>query len=94
MRLRLETKLALNRDSLALDRTLYAVGDAEYYAPLGDDLPERYVNKMRVRLGVGYRFSAATKLELLYIRDWNRTSPDAEAAEDAQALDLRVKLLF
>ena len=94
VRLRLETKLALNHDTLARDSTLYAIGDAEYYAPLGEDLPERYVNKMRVRLGLGYRFSVATKLELLYIRDWNRTSPDAKAAEDAQALDVRVKLLF
>ena len=45
-------------------------------------------------MGLGYRFSKATKLEFLYIRDWNRTSPEAEAAENAQAFDLRVKLFF
>jgi hypothetical protein len=93
-RLRLESKLAINHAKLSLDRTLYAIADAEYYQPLGDDIPERYVNKLRVRLGLGYRFRAATKLEFLYIRDWNRTAPDAEAAEDTQAFDLRVKLLF
>lgn len=93
-RVRLESKVALNRPKLSDDRTLYAMADAEYFAPLEDDVPERYVNKIRVRLGLGYRFPAATKLELLYIRDSNRSSPHAEAAVDAQAFNLRVKLLF
>jgi hypothetical protein len=93
-RLRLESKVALNRRQLSQDRLLYAMADVEYYQPLGDDIPERYVNKVRVRLGLGYRSSAATKVEFLYIRDWNRVAPDAEAAEDTQAFDLRLKLLF
>lgn len=92
-RLRLEGKLALNRAKLSAERTLYALGDGEYYLPLGDDVPERYVNKVRVRLGLGFRFSARTKLEALWIRDWNRNAADESAAEDVQAFDLRVKLL-
>ena len=93
-RLRLEGKLAVNHATLAQDRTLYAIGDAEYYQPLGDDIEERYVNKVRSRLGLGYRFSTRTKLEFLYIRDWNRDSPEEEGSEDTQAFDLKVKLLF
>ncbi len=93
-RLRLEAKLALNRAKLAEDRTLYAIADAEYYAPLGDDVQERYVNKVRARLGLGYRFSGATRLEFLYLRDWNRDSPDEAGTEDTQAFDLRVKLFY
>jgi hypothetical protein len=93
-RVRLEGKLALNRAQLTAERTLYAVGDGEYFVPLGDDVPERYVNKLRARLGLGFRFSGRTKIELLWVRDWNRSSPGAEAAEDVQALDARVKLLF
>jgi hypothetical protein len=93
-RLRLEGKLALNHATLVEDRTLYAIGDAEYYQPLGDDIEERYVNKVRSRLGLGYRFSATTKLEFLYIRDWNRDSPEEEGAQDVQAFDFKVKLLF
>ena len=63
-RLRLEGKLALNHSILAQDRTLYAIGDVEYYQPLGgENIDERYINKVRSRLGLGYRFSAATKLE-------------------------------
>ena len=93
-RLRLEGKVALNHATLAEDKTLYGIGDVEYYQPLSDDVTERYVNKLRSRLGLGYRFSATTKLEFLYIRDWNRDSPEEEGAEDVQAFDFKVKLLF
>lgn len=50
-RLGLEGKLAISHKTLSQDRTLYAIGDAEYYAPLSDDIPERYVNKLRGRSG-------------------------------------------
>ena len=93
-RVRLEGKLALNHPRLSDDRTLYGIGDIEYYAPLGDDIEERYVNKVRVRLGAGYRSSKSTRLEVLYIRDWNRKAPAAAAAEDTQAIDLRLKRFF
>jgi hypothetical protein len=93
-RLRLEGKLAISHKTLAQDRTLYAIGDAEYYAPLGDDIEERYVNKVRARIGLGYRIAAATRLEFLYIRDWNRSSPDAALTRESQAFDLRLTMLF
>lgn len=93
-RLRLEGKLALNHPKLSDDHTLYVITDAEYFAPLSDDIPERYITKIRVRLGFGYRFPGATKLEVLSIRDSNRSSPGAESVEDTRAVDLRLKILF
>jgi hypothetical protein len=93
-RLRLESKVALNHATLAADRTVYAMGDVEYFGPLGDDIPERYVNKVRTRLGLGYRASRAARVEVLYIRDSNRSAPEEEKAEDAQAVDVRLKLFF
>ena len=93
-RLRLEGKLALNHPRLSDDHTLYAIMDAEYFESLSGDIAESYVNKVRVRIGLGYRFADATKLELLYIRDSNRSPSGAKAAEDTQALDLRLKMLF
>jgi hypothetical protein len=47
-----------------------------------------------VRLGLGWRSSARTRVEVLWIRDWNRSAEDAPAAEDVQAFDLRVRLLL
>jgi hypothetical protein len=79
---------------VARDGTLYALGDIEYYAPLGDGVSERFVNKTRLRLGLGYRFSVRTRLDALYMRDSNRSAPDQEAQEDAQMFDVRLELLF
>jgi hypothetical protein len=93
-RLRLEGKLAISGKTLSQDRMLYAIGDAEYFAPLSDDVPEQYVNKVRTRIGLGYVFSPARRLEFLYIRDWNQSSPDAAVTKDTQAFDLRLKMLF
>lgn len=93
-RLRLESRLAINHAQLAADRTFYAMADVEYFEPLGDDIVERHVNKVRTRLGFGFRHSAATRLELLYIRDWNRSAPDGRSFEEAHAVDLRLKLFF
>ncbi len=93
-RLRLEGRLALNHARLAQDRTLYAIGDVEYFQPLGEGVEERYVNKLRVRLGLGYRPSSRTRLEAIYVRDWNRDSAGAYAVEDTQAVDLRWRLFF
>ena len=75
-RTRLTGRVALNRPKLAADRMLYATGDVEYCAPLGDDVTERYVNKVRTRVGLGHRSSARTRLELMYLRDWNRAAPE------------------
>jgi hypothetical protein len=94
LRARLEGKIAISHATLAQDRTLYAVGDVEYYAPLGEDVAERFANKARVRLGVGFRISAGSKVEALYIRDWNRSSPEETGTQDARILDVRLKLLF
>jgi hypothetical protein len=91
---RAEVKLALNHRRLTDDRTLYATGDLEGFVPLGDDVPERYASKVRARVGLGYRHSVATRVECLYVRDWNRSAPGALLAENTRAVDLRVKLLF
>jgi hypothetical protein len=93
-RARLESKLAINHRKLADDRTLYAIGDVEYYEPFGADVEERFVNKVRTRLGLGFRLTRKTRFDLLYIRDWNRSAPGASTAQDAQIVDARLKLLF
>jgi hypothetical protein len=93
-RLRLQGKLALNHKTLSEPRTLYAMADGEYFAPLGDDIPERYVSKFRSRLGLGYRVAPATRVEFLYIRDWNRSAPDAENTQQMQAFNLRFTKVF
>lgn len=93
-RFRLGGELAVNHGSLAQEHTVYALGDAEYYLPLWGDVSERYVNKVRIRMGLGYRVSRATQIEVLLVRDWNRDSPDGVKSEDVRAVDLNVTHSF
>ena len=94
MRNRLESKLALNHPNLSEDGTLYAIADVELYVPLGDEIPERFPSKLRVRVGLGFRADYRARVEALYIRDGNRSSSEEGFVENTNAIDLRLKLFF
>ena len=94
LRIRPEFKLALNNPSLADDQTLFVRGDVEYFVPLGDEVPERFTNKLRFRLGPGYMLNAGRRVELLFMYDKNRESSLADFKEDAFMVDLRLTFLF
>jgi hypothetical protein len=94
LRNRTEAKLALNRDSLSRDGTLYLIADAEFYVPLGDEIPERFSTKFRVRAGLGYRIDYRMRLEFLYIRDSSRSTLEEDFEDDANIFDFRLKIFF
>ena len=52
-----------------VDRTLYLFADVEFFYPLGEDVPERFVTKRRFRGGFGFRLSHKWRFEVLHIRD-------------------------
>ena len=91
---RAELKLAINKNNLSADRTLYLFADLEFFFPLGEDVPERFATKSRFRGGFGYRLSRRRRFEVLYIRDFARDTLDDPRDIDMNALDLRLKLLF
>jgi len=94
LRLKLELKVPLNRPNMSAERTLYLIADAEGYIPLGDEVDERYANKLRTRIGLGYRINARHRVEALYILDRVRNSADDDPSESNQALDFRYRLVF
>jgi hypothetical protein len=94
LRNRAEAKLALNRDSLSKDGTLYLIADAEFYFPLGDEIPERFSTKFRGRAGLGYRIDYRMRLEFLYIRDNTRSTLEEDFEQDANIFDFRLKIFF
>jgi hypothetical protein len=94
LRNRTEAKFALNRGNLSEDGTLYLIADAEFYVPLGDELPERFSTKFRTRLGLGYRFDYRKRLEFLYIRDNSRSTLEQDFEKDANIFDFRLKIFF
>ena len=89
---RTELKMAINNNRLSVDRTLYLFVDVEFFVPLGDETPERFATKRRLRAGFGYRLSRKWRFEVLYIRDFGRETLDEEADIDMNALDVRLKL--
>jgi hypothetical protein len=89
---RTELKVAINNDTLSVDRTLYLFADVEFFVPLGEDIPERFATKSRIRTGLGYRLSRKWRFEALYIRDFARETLDEEVDIEMNALDLRLKV--
>ena len=94
LRIRPAFRIAINNPSLGNDRTLFLHTDVEYFEPIGDDIPERFVNKFRFRIGPGYRINTRRKVELLFMYDLNRDSELVDFEEDAFAVDLRLTFLF
>jgi hypothetical protein len=93
-RARVETKLGITDADVSRDRTLYGTADVEYYVPFGADVSETFASKLRLRAGLGYRFSYQWRAEILYIRDSNRKTKDDPFAASTDAADIRVKVFF
>jgi hypothetical protein len=93
-RLRPEFKIAFNRPSLSDDQTLFGVTDYEWFIPLGDEAAERFATRGRFRVGLGYRFDYTWRLELYYIRDSSRDRTEEELTNDANIVNLKLKIFF
>src|SRR5262249_5607683 len=93
-RARLGTKIGITDAGLSRGGTLYAGGDFEVYVPLTGDVSERFANKLRTRVGLGYRFSYEWRAEILYVRDSNRKTKSDPFATSTNAVDMRVKVFF
>jgi hypothetical protein len=94
LRARLEAKVGINRADFSQDRSLYAMSDVEWFAPLTGDVSERFPSKARVRFGLGYRLTYANRFEVIYIRNWHRDTKGGQKEPASNALDARLKLFF
>jgi hypothetical protein len=93
-RARLESKAPINHADLTADRTFYVLGDIEAFVPLGPGVEERFANKVRVRVGLGYRINASQRVDLLYLRDWVRQTLEDTRHATVQAFDVRYRVVF
>jgi hypothetical protein len=72
LRNRLEFEFPLNRANMALDGARYLLADWEWFIPLsGNEPPERFASKQRIRAGFGFRRDVKWRYEALYI--WGRS---------------------
>lgn len=93
-RARLESKAPINHADLTADRTFYVLGDVEAFVPIGHEVEERFANKYRLRVGLGYRINARQRVDLLYLRDWVRHTREDTPQATAQAFDVRYRVVF
>jgi hypothetical protein len=66
-RLRAETLIPINKKSYFDDKLLYGILDAEWFFTVDEDVDERFANRFRLRMGVGYRLSYTSRFEFIYL---------------------------
>ncbi|MGC3943348.1 MAG: DUF2490 domain-containing protein [Chryseolinea sp.] len=70
-RARLEALIPINRKSYYEDKLWYGIVDFELLYTT-NDVKERFANRFRIRAGVGYRLSSASRFELIYMLQESR----------------------
>lgn len=90
---RLEFLLPLNRAKLNDDKTIYTLSDWEWFVPIGD-VQERFANKQRIRIGLGYRKNFHWQFETLYIWTRSRKNSDERFTTSDNIIDIRIKYRF
>jgi len=93
-RVRLERKAGLNGPDPTADGAWYMLGDLEGYFDLGAEAAERFAQRARGRLGLGYVFDAKHRVDVLFILDRARDTIDATPTETLRALDVRYRVTF
>ena len=90
---RVEFQVPLNKPGMTVNGAQYFTSDWETFMPL-DDGSDVFVDKQRVRAGLGYRRSFRWRFEALYIWDLSRKAAGDPFVLSDQAIDLRVKRVF
>ena len=66
-RLRAEMLIPINKKSFFEDKLIYGVLDAEWFLSVDKDVDERFANRFRLRMGIGYRLSYSSRFEFIYM---------------------------
>ena len=71
---RAEVLVPINGKTLYEDNLWYAIADAEVFLAVDDDVDERFANRYRLRIGVGYRLSYSSRFELIYMNQHSKNA--------------------
>ncbi len=66
-RFRAEMLIPINKKSYFDDNLWYGVLDAEWFLTVDNDVDERFANRFRLRMGIGYRLSYSSRFEFIYM---------------------------
>lgn len=93
-RLRGEIFVSLNGPNLFTDKLWYLFTDYEEFIVLDEQVDERYANRRRARLGVGYRLNYKNRFELSYTRQSSRNELEGAFISNDNVIQFRYKLYF
>ena len=83
----------LNREKQTEDGACYLTGDFEWFLPLSDPA-ERFANRQRFRVGLGYRRSFHWRVEALYVWTRSRDTTADSFGTTERMIDIRLKHVF
>jgi hypothetical protein len=66
-RFRAEILIPINKKSYYDDNLWYGILDSEWFLSIDEDVDERFANRFRLRMGVGYRLSYTSRFEFIYM---------------------------
>ena len=93
-RLRGEIWISINRPNLFNDNLWYTFLDYEEFIVLDEQLDERYANRRRGRIGVGYRLNYKNRFEIAYTLVSSRNEIEGEFNNDDNVIQLRYKMFL
>ncbi|MBL7845696.1 MAG: DUF2490 domain-containing protein [Cyclobacteriaceae bacterium] len=91
-RFRAETVIPLNKSTMyAGDKLWYSVVDVEAFVVMDKDVDERFANRLRIRTGLGYRFSYGLRLEVMYTLQRSKNTLDGDFFTSDNIFRFRIK---
>ncbi|HMG91388.1 MAG TPA: DUF2490 domain-containing protein [Chryseolinea sp.] len=76
-RVRAELLVPINRKTPYEDKMWYGIADFEWLFSV-EDVEERFANRLRARVGLGYRLSYTSRFEFIYMRQQSRSGIDED----------------
>ncbi len=89
-RVRAEVIFPINQDSYFKDNLWYTITDAEWLF-VKNDLEERFANRFRLRIGLGYRLNYSFRFEVLYMNQQSKNGIDDNFSSNDNIIRVRLK---
>ena len=94
MRLKGEATISINGPNLFRDKLWYAIIDYEQYFVSDQQLEERYANRRRARIGLGYRLNYMHRFEMIYTLQSARDEISESFISTDNVIQLRYKMFL
>jgi len=93
-RIKAEATISINKSNLFYDKLWYAIVDYEEFIVFDRQLDERYANRRRARMGLGYRLDYKNRFELLYAKQSSRNEIDGDYISNDNVIQLKYKMFL